>query len=138
MFSYFTKIAAVAAVAIPMVFSAPTTHHHKIRNPLAEDVVANSYIVVYNSDVTSAAITSHISSITSLIAKRDTTLANAGVAATYDLNDFKGYNVVATAETIASIAAAPEVCNHMILISHHLNERRLHTLKKMPKSMPQL
>lgn len=117
MLSYFSKIAAVAAIAIPMVFAAPTAHHYKIRNPEAEDVVADSYIVVYTKDVTPEVISNHVSSITSLIAKRDTTLENAGIGATYDLSGFKGYNVIATSETIASIAAAPEVYHRMIPFS---------------------
>jgi hypothetical protein len=60
MFSYFGKIAAVAAFATPLVFGAPApapAHHHKIRNPAATDVIKDSYIVVYNTEITAAAIT---------------------------------------------------------------------------------
>jgi len=109
MFSYLGKIVAVAALAVPMVFSAPT-HHLKIRNPLAVDVVPDSYIVVYNSDVSAETITSHIESISSLIARRDSTQSNSGIGATYDLEEFKGYQVLADSATIAAIAATPEVC----------------------------
>jgi hypothetical protein len=62
MVSYFTRFLALAAALAP-VFGAPATtpHHLKIRNPLAEDVVPDSYIVVYNSNVDAATIASHVS-----------------------------------------------------------------------------
>lgn len=115
MFSYLGKLAAVAAVAIPLVFSAPTPYQNKIRNLDTVDVVANSYIVVYNNDITAEAITAHVESISGLISKRDTTLENAGIAATYDLSELKGYNVIADAATIAAIAEREEVSIHMTL-----------------------
>lgn len=117
MFSYLGKIAAVAALAVPMVFGAPApAHHHKIRNPEARDVVPDSYIVVYNKDVTSAVVASHVETVHSLIAKRDSTLANAGIGATYDLTGFKGYQVLADAATIGAIASSPEV-NQLLFFS---------------------
>jgi hypothetical protein len=61
MVSYFTRFLALAAALAP-VFGAPATapHHLKIRNPQAEDVVPDSYIVVYNSNVDAATIASHV------------------------------------------------------------------------------
>lgn len=110
MFSYVGKLAAVAALALPLVFGAPAPAHPlKIRNLSATDVVKDSYIVVYNSDVTAAAITSHEESINSLISKRDSLLHAAGIKTTYDLDDFKAYHVIADSATIATIAASPEV-----------------------------
>ena len=61
MASYFTRFVALAAAIAP-VFGAPAPAHHlKIRNPMAADVVPDSYIVVYNSDVDSTMIASHVS-----------------------------------------------------------------------------
>jgi len=61
MTSYFTRSVALAAAVAP-VFGAPAPAHHlKIRNPMAADVVPDSYIVVYNSDVDSTMIASHVS-----------------------------------------------------------------------------
>jgi hypothetical protein len=61
MASYFTRFIALAAAVAP-VFGAPAPAHHlKIRNRMAADVVPDSYIVVYNSDVDSAMIASHAS-----------------------------------------------------------------------------
>src|ERR1700760_4872371 len=108
MFSYLGKLAAVAAFIIPTVIGAPA-HHLKLRNPTAIDVVPDSYIVVYNTDVSAESIASHIESVSSLIARRDVTVANAGIGATYNLDQFKGYHIVADSATIASIAAAAEV-----------------------------
>ena len=61
MASYLTRFIALAAAIAP-VFGAPAPAHYlKIRNPLAADVVPDSYIVVYNNDVDSTMISSHIS-----------------------------------------------------------------------------
>jgi hypothetical protein len=113
MVSYLAKLAAVAAFAIPAVLGAPAPapHHLKIRNPAATDVIKDSWIVVYNEDVTAAVMSSHISSVNGIIAKRALTAAlpNAGFKATWAIKDFKAYNIIADAATIASIAAKPEV-----------------------------
>lgn len=104
---YFAKIAALAAIVLPFVLGAPTsTHHVKIRNADATDVVADSYIVVYNKDVSAEVISSHVENVNSLISKRDT---SAGIGATYEISDFKGYQVSADLETINAIASSPEV-----------------------------
>lgn len=106
---YFAKLAALAAVAVPFVFAAPAPHpgHLKIRNMEATDVVPDSYIVVYHNDINATAIAAHVNSVSSLLSKRDT----AGIGATYDLNELKGYQVEADSSTIAEIAASPEVCH---------------------------
>jgi hypothetical protein len=100
----FAKLATLAAFIAPLIFAAPTSHL-KIRNSGARDVVADSYIVVYNKDVSAAVITSHEESVAALISKRDAT----GIGATYDLPGFQGYEVSADSETIAAIADSPEV-----------------------------
>lgn len=109
MASYLTKLAALAAVVAPLVFGAPVPapHHLKIRNPLAEDVVQDSYIVVYNTDVNATMVTQHLESVSSMISKRASTLT--GIGPTYDLDDFKGFQVSADTATINEIANSPEV-----------------------------
>ena len=108
MASYLTKLAALAAIVGPLVFGAPTPAHHlKIRNPLAEDVVQDSYIVVYNTDVNVSMVTQHMDSVSTMISKRSSTLV--GIGATYDLDDFKGFQVAADSATINEIASSPEV-----------------------------
>jgi oryzin len=108
MASYLTKLAALAAVVGP-VFGAPTaaTHHLKIRNPMAADVVPDSYIVVYHTDVNSSTISSHLESVSSMVSKRSSHLA--GVGPTYEVGDFRGYQVSATLAMINEIAETPEV-----------------------------
>jgi hypothetical protein len=100
----FAKLAVLAALIAPSIFAAPTSHL-KIRNSGARDVVADSYIVVYNKDVSTDVITSHQESVAALISKRETT----GIGATYDLPGFQGYEVSADSETITTIADSPEV-----------------------------
>jgi subtilisin family serine protease len=108
MASYLTKLAAIAAVVAPLVFGAPApTHHLKIRNPLAEDVVQDSYIVVYNTDVNATMVAQHMVSVSTMISKRASTLT--GIGATYDLDGFKGFQVAADSATINEIANSPEV-----------------------------
>jgi oryzin len=111
MASYFAKLAAVAALIAPLVFGAPTPAPHlKIRNSEARDVVADSYIVVYNKDVTADVIASHEETVAALISRRETT----GVGATFDLPGFQGYEVSADSETIAAIANSPEVSDVLL------------------------
>ncbi|KAF8849436.1 putative cuticle-degrading protease [Acephala macrosclerotiorum] len=106
MVNYFTRLAALAAV-IPAIFAAraPSAHHLKIRNIDATDVVPDSYIVVYNDDVNTTMVASHMASISSILSRRDLT----GIGATYDMDSLKGYQVTADEVTIAEIAASPEV-----------------------------
>lgn len=65
-----------------------------------------SYIVVYNKDVTADVIASHVENVNALVSKRDT---SAGIEATYEISDFKGYAIATDLETINAIAASPEV-----------------------------
>jgi subtilisin family serine protease len=106
--SFILRLAAIAAVVAPAIFAAPTPSapHLKIRNPEATDVVPDSYIVVYNSDINATSIETHLSSVSALISRRRDV---GGIGATYDLSTLKGYQVTADAATIAEIAASPEV-----------------------------
>lgn len=111
MVSYLARIAGVAALALPLVFGAPapSAQQLKIRNPAATEVVPNSYIVVYEKDVAAETISSHISNVEGLLSKRKRDFTEGGIAATYDIGEFKGYAVTADEATIAEIAATPEV-----------------------------
>jgi len=72
MVSYLARLAGVAALVLPLVFAAPTPtpFHLKIRNPAATDVVADSYIVVYEENVAASVIASHIETVSSLLESR--------------------------------------------------------------------
>jgi hypothetical protein len=111
MVSYLARLIGVAAIALPLVFGAPAALPLKLRNPAATDVIANSYIVVYTSGVSASAIASHVSTFSDALEsrKRDFDLHTAGIKATYHLNSFKGYHVIADSATLAEIAASPEV-----------------------------
>ncbi|KAI9735435.1 MAG: Subtilisin-like protease 2 [Claussenomyces sp. TS43310] len=103
---FFGRLAAVAAVLAPAVLGAPTSPHPKILNPLAADVVADSYIVVYHPNITSDGIASHVESVSSILSKRSSA---SGVGQTYNLPQLKGYQVTADSSAIAQIADSPEV-----------------------------
>lgn len=108
MASYLTKLATLAAVIAPLVFGAPApVPHLKIRNPMTEDVIQDSYIVVYNNDVNATMVAMHIDFVSSMLSKRDSPMI--GIGATYDLDDFKGFQVEADPATITEIANSPEV-----------------------------
>ncbi|KAG9236440.1 putative cuticle-degrading protease [Amylocarpus encephaloides] len=102
---YFAKLAALAALVVPFVLGAPTAPNLKIRNADAVDVVADSYIVVYKQDISAEVVDSHVETVNALVSKRDT----SGIGATFDIQDFKGYEVQADEATIQAIAASPEV-----------------------------
>jgi len=115
MVSYITRFATLAAVILPAIFAAPVAQPHllKIRNADATNVVKDSYIVVYNDDISSAQIASHVAQVSASLSKR----ALTGIGATYDMDFLKGYQVTADAAGIAEIAAKPEVS----FLSHSTN-----------------
>ncbi|TVY23887.1 Subtilisin-like protease [Lachnellula hyalina] len=106
MVSYLVKLAGLAAVIAP-VFATPVPNagHLKIRNNDASDVIPNSYIVVYKSDIDDDTIESHQNSIGSMLSRRDT----QGVGATYTMELLKGYQINADSGTMDKIGAKPEV-----------------------------
>lgn len=107
MVSYLGRLAALAALVAPVVFAAPApaSANLKIRNLDARDVVKDSYIVVYQKDVSKEVLASHIEEVNSLIAKREV----GGIGATYDIGTFKGYQITTDAATLGQIAASPDV-----------------------------
>lgn len=121
MVSYLSKLAALAAL-VPAILAAPAeVPHLKLRNPYERDVAKDSYIVVYADSVNATAAEAHVSSISSMISKRN---ANAkGVGQQWNLPTLKGYQVSADAATIAQIADSPEVrlfCGSQQLIIYHI------------------
>jgi hypothetical protein len=137
MVSYLAKLAALAAV-LPAVFAAPTTPAHlKVRNPTERDVIKDSYIIVYNTDVNKTMRASHISTVSSILGKR---ASFGGVGAKWELSTLKGYQLTADAATIAEIANFPEVSAppSYSALKVKLTTKRLPTSRKTPKSMHQL
>jgi len=110
MVSYFTRLAALAAVIAPIFAApAPSAAELKVRTPdvkVATDIVPDSYIVIYNDDVNATTKASHVESVNSIISKRD---AAGGIGATYDFQRFAGYQITADEAAINEIAAKPEV-----------------------------
>lgn len=107
MVSYLGRLAALAAV-LPAVFAAPAPApvNLKIRNLDARDVVKDSYIVVYNRDVNATVFEASIAQVNTMLSKRD---SDSGIGATYDIGNFKGYQVTADTATLAEIAASDDV-----------------------------
>lgn len=102
------SLIALAACFLPLIAGIPTAQPHlKIQNPTAQDVVPNSYIVVFNKDIDSAAITSEYASVNHILSKRDST--HKGIGSKYDLEHFKGYQIEADMATIEQIASSPQV-----------------------------
>lgn len=110
MVSYITRL-ALAALALPAVFAAPAPQPHllKIRDSNAKEIIKDSYIVVYNNDISAASISSHEAHFSNLLSRRSLT----GVGATYHMAHLKGYQVTADLAAIAEIAASPDVSSHM-------------------------
>jgi hypothetical protein len=107
--AYLTILTAFAAAIAP-VFGAPAALalHPKIKVPqaAAKDVVEDSYIVVYNKDITPESTASHEGFLASVITKRDNA---ASVGAKYKIHEFAGYQISADVATINEIASSPEV-----------------------------
>lgn len=137
MASYLAVLTALAAVFAP-VFAAPlAAPHPKIKIPTADakEIVADSYIVVYNTDITAEVTASHVDFVNSIVAKRDSAVS---VGATYKIEDFAGYQISADEATIIEIANKPEVCTFAstcLAITNNIT--RLHTLKKIKRFTPQ-
>ncbi|KFX93775.1 hypothetical protein V495_00278 [Pseudogymnoascus sp. VKM F-4514 (FW-929)] len=102
------NLIALAACFLPLIAGIPTAQPHmKIQNPGAKNVIPNSYIVVFNKDIDSAAIKSEYASVNSMLSKRGS--AHKGIGSKYDLEHFKGYQIEADTATIDQIASSPQV-----------------------------
>ncbi|KAL5351071.1 Subtilisin-like protease 2 [Pseudogymnoascus australis] len=100
---------ALAATFLPLIAGAPLTDeaHLKIRSPAPENVIPNSYIVVFNKDIEDEAIESEFASVNSILSKRSST--HKGIGNKYNLADFKGYQIETDSATIGEIASSPGV-----------------------------
>lgn len=112
MASYLTVLTALAAVFAP-VFAAPALPHPKIKTPTTDtkEIVPDSYIVVYNTDISAQDIASHVEFVNSIVMKRDNAVS---VGDTYKIQDFAGYQITADPESIAAIAEQQEVCTFSV------------------------
>jgi Peptidase inhibitor I9 len=108
------NIATLAALLLPVVFSAPVAPdaNLKIRNAGATDVIPNSYIVVYKDGVSAAEIAAHESAVSSTIGKQESPMS--GIGSKWDMETFKGYQIEADAATIQQIADSPVVSSSML------------------------
>lgn len=106
MVSYLGRLAALAALVAPIFAApAPAGANLKIRNLEARDIVKDSYIVVYQKDISAAAFTLAVEEVKSLTSKREV----GGIGATFDIGSFKGYQITADAATLGEIVASPDV-----------------------------
>ncbi|KFY44796.1 hypothetical protein V494_01321 [Pseudogymnoascus sp. VKM F-4513 (FW-928)] len=102
------NLIALAACFLPLIAGAPTTQlHAKVQNPHAQNVVPDSYIVVFKKDIDSATIESEYASVNQILSRRD--FAHKGIGSKYDLEHFKGYQIEADVATIGHIASSPQV-----------------------------
>ena len=93
------------ALAAPVAEAAPV--NLKIRNIEARDVIQDSYIVVYKEDIADDVLDAGIASANSILTKRAKGGKgnHRGVGQKYKIGNFKGYQIDADEDTIASIAA---------------------------------
>lgn len=89
MASHIIRLTALFAFIVPLVLGHPSASippHAKIRRAAeTSDVVADSYIVVYNSNVTPDAVAGHLEAINTLLADKQRYFPSSGIKATYDL-----------------------------------------------------
>lgn len=107
------SLIALAACFLPLIAGAPVAEaqHAKIRSPAAQDIIPDSYIVVFNKGVNDADIESEFASVSRILSKRDS--AHKGVGAKYNITGFKGYQIHTDTASIGEIASSP-------LVSHDI------------------
>ncbi|ELR07576.1 Subtilisin-like protease 1 [Pseudogymnoascus destructans] len=102
------SLIALAACFLPLIAAAPVeAQHAKIRSPRAQDIIPDSYIVVFNKGVNDADIESEFSSVSRILSKRRS--AHKGVGHKYNITGFKGYQIETDTGSIGEIAASPLV-----------------------------
>lgn len=106
MVSYIGRLAAAAALVVPAVFAAPAANNLKISNPNAKDIVPDSYIVVYNPEVSSDSFKASIAEVNNVLRKRD---VSGRLGKAYEIGDFRGYEITADTATLAELVASPDV-----------------------------
>ncbi|KFY00242.1 hypothetical protein V490_01425 [Pseudogymnoascus sp. VKM F-3557] len=102
------SLIALAACFLPLIAAAPLeAQHAKLRNPTAQDVIPDSYIVVFNKDVNDADIESEFASVSRILSKRSS--SHKGLGAKYNIPGFRGYQIHTDSANINEIAASPLV-----------------------------
>lgn len=103
------SLVALAAAFLPFIVAAPVTDqaHVKIRNPTAQNVIPNSYIVVFNKDIEAEDVESEFASVNAILSKRSST--HKGIGNKYNIANFKGYQIETDTATIGEIASSPLV-----------------------------
>lgn len=129
------NLIALAACFLPLIAGAPTTQlHSKVQNPHAQNVVPNSYIVVFKKDIDSATIESEYASVNQILSRRDS--AHKGIGSKYDLEHFKGYQIEADVATIGHIASSPQVklqTHEPPILRRLLTQTRWRILRRMAR-----
>lgn len=102
------SLIALAACFLPLIAAAPVeAQHTKLRNPTAQDIIPDSYIVVFNKDVNDADIESEFASVNRILSKRSS--SHKGLGAKYNIPGFRGYQIHTDSANINEIAASPLV-----------------------------
>lgn len=105
---YIQSLIALGAYLLPLIAGAPAPEPQlKISNKNAEDVIPNSYIVVFSKDTNSSTAESEIASVNTILSKLGSPYK--GIGSNYDLPEFKGYQIETDTVTINKIATSPQV-----------------------------
>ncbi|KFY93052.1 hypothetical protein V498_04585 [Pseudogymnoascus sp. VKM F-4517 (FW-2822)] len=104
------SLIALAACFLPLITAAPVeAQNAKIRSPGTQDIIPDSYIVVFNKGVNDADIESEFASVSRILSKRSSTQAHKGVGHKYNITGFKGYQIHTDTASIGEIASSPLV-----------------------------
>lgn len=102
------SLIALAACFLPLIAAAPVeAQNSKILSPGTQDIIPDSYIVVFNKDVEDADIESEYASVSRILSKRSS--AYKGVGHKYNITGFKGYQISTDSASIDEIASSPLV-----------------------------
>ncbi|KFZ10386.1 hypothetical protein V502_08151 [Pseudogymnoascus sp. VKM F-4520 (FW-2644)] len=102
------SLIALAACFLPLIAAAPVeAAHAKIRSPGTQDIIPDSYIVVFNKGVNDADIESEFASVSRILSKRSS--GHKGVGHKYNITGFKGYQINTDTASIGEIASSPLV-----------------------------
>jgi hypothetical protein len=105
---FIQSLIALTACLLPLIAGASAPEPHlKISNQNAQDVIPNSYIVVFNKDIDTSTAESEIASVNTILSKLVSPYK--GIGSKYDFVDFKGYQIETDTATINKIATSPQV-----------------------------
>ncbi|KFY40863.1 hypothetical protein V494_03291 [Pseudogymnoascus sp. VKM F-4513 (FW-928)] len=102
------SLIALAAAFLPLIAALPVEAvSSKIVTPGTQDIIADSYIVVFNKDIKDADVESEFASVSRILSKRSS--GHKGVGHKYNLSGFKGYSIQTDSSSINEIASSPLV-----------------------------